>query len=47
MLHAQPTDWATDFTDYFEMVNGTMTALTGTTAPAFEDGKFYAADAAE
>lgn len=43
MLHAKPADWATDYTDYFEMVNGTMTAISALTAPDFVDGKYYKA----
>ena len=44
MVHEQPADWATDWTDYYEMVNGRMTALATQTAPVFADGKYYAAD---
>ena len=45
LLTAEPADWATNFSSYFRN-SGTAkeqnyTAITGTTPPAFETGKYY------
>lgn len=44
MLHEKPSDWDTAFTSYYMLdEDGDMTAITGTIAPIFEDGKYYKA----
>lgn len=45
MLHEQPADWATAFTNYYtcDPTDGSMDPITGTVAPTFEDGKYYKA----
>lgn len=48
-LAEEPADWATDFDDYFTFnaPEDKMEAVTGTAAPDFVAGKFWAADATE
>lgn len=41
LLTSAPADWATDWDNYFEIVNDEMTALSGTAAPTFATGKYY------
>lgn len=44
VLSAEPDDWATNFTDYYEKVNGVYTKLTGSAAPTFAADKYYSAE---
>lgn len=46
LLHTQPANWATAYTSYFEKNGNSYTAVTGDTAPTFEDNKYYQKTAA-
>ena len=41
LLTVQPDDWADNFEDYFERVDGVYAHIEGTTAPAFAQNKYY------
>lgn len=42
LLTSQPSNWATNWTDYYVMdVGGTYKSVTGDTAPTFEQNKYY------
>ena len=45
LLTAEPADWATNFTDYYEKVAGVYTKLSGTTAPTFATNTYYSGEA--
>lgn len=40
-LTAEPDDWSTSYTDYYEKDNGVYSAITGSAAPTFATGKYY------
>ena len=41
LVASQPTDWATSFTNYFTKNEEKYTAVTGATAPTWEEDKYY------
>lgn len=42
ILNTEPEDWSTNYTDYYEKVDGEYVPVSGGTAPAFVAGKYYA-----
>jgi len=43
-LTAEPADWATNFTSYYERIDGVYTQLTGSVAPTFSQGTYYSGE---
>ena len=41
VLSAEPDDWATNYADYYEKVDGQYVHITGATAPTFAANKYY------
>lgn len=41
LLSAAPDDWATNFSDYYEKVDGVYVEISGTSAPTFTANKYY------
>lgn len=43
-LATEPSDWATNYTDYYEKVNGKYVKIAAAEAPTFAAGKYYSAE---
>lgn len=44
LVKTQPTDWNTNYKNYFTKSGDTYVAVSGDSAPSWEDGKYYTAD---
>lgn len=44
LVKTQPTDWNTNYKKYFTKSGDTYVAVSGDSAPSWEDGKYYTAD---
>lgn len=44
LLTAAPSDWETNYTDYFKRENGKYVAVTGTEAPTFATNTYYSGE---
>ena len=44
LVKTQPTDWNTNYKNYFTKSGDTYAAVSGDSAPSWEDGKYYTAD---
>ena len=44
LLKSQPTDWDTNYKNYFTKSGDTYTAVSGDSAPSWTDGTYYTAD---